>query len=571
MNTTRLWCCFAWILWALGPVQAWAAPAMGAPSFKVVAFHDVVDLPAEADRDAVTIDRLVAFFDHLRGDGWNPISLQDLSDAHKGRKPLPPKAILITFDDGYRSLYTRVYPLLLAYRIPVVAALVGDWLERSDAVEFEVGGRAVRRARFLTWDQARELQASGLVEFASHSHAQHREVLGNPQGNLTPALSTAVYDPDARRYEGPAQYRERLRADLRATESLMQRELGTRPRAMVWPYGRYNQEAVQVLKEGGYEFAFTLDYEPGQLQRPLEIGRYWPTGNLQLIDLINDLAFREVLPPARRLLRLDPARLWSADPAVFDQRLGRAIERLRALGITDVVLHGLHQQADGAWAAWFPTSVLPVKGDALNRIAWQLRTRAGVRTAVDLSLDLLKPHLATADLVQLHRDLGWQVPTDGLFMRTSAAANKGHWPAVQGPARRSPQAGELRQARRRVDVATLDAHEALAWRCFEALEASRPGLQWWMQTPGAEPPALAQWADLVLIESAGVSRPNAIPAAIQAHPLLAQAQVNDAMTRRRTGLWLRTPQPLGAKAWRDLWARLQIQGVAVVGGELEDE
>ncbi|NBW63906.1 MAG: hypothetical protein EBR33_12480 [Synechococcaceae bacterium WB4_1_0192] len=47
--------------------------------------------------------------------------------AGLGKQPLPRKAVLLTFDDGYLSLYTRVFPLLLAYRIPAVAALVGEW------------------------------------------------------------------------------------------------------------------------------------------------------------------------------------------------------------------------------------------------------------------------------------------------------------------------------------------------------------------------------------------------------------------------------------------------------------
>lgn len=81
--------------WALGGVWAAASPLLAASpiqaAFKVVAFHDVVDHPGEADQDAVTTDRLVAFFDHLRGEGWNPISLQDLSDARAGRKPFRPR------------------------------------------------------------------------------------------------------------------------------------------------------------------------------------------------------------------------------------------------------------------------------------------------------------------------------------------------------------------------------------------------------------------------------------------------------------------------------------------------
>ena len=80
--------------------------------FVSVAFHDVVDTREELTSDAVTADKLVRFFDWLKGTGWTVVSLDDVLAAKQGRRPLPDKAILLTFDDGYRSLYTRVFPLL---------------------------------------------------------------------------------------------------------------------------------------------------------------------------------------------------------------------------------------------------------------------------------------------------------------------------------------------------------------------------------------------------------------------------------------------------------------------------
>ena len=110
-----------------------------------------------------------------------------------GKSPCRSAPILITVDDGYRSLYTRVFPLALAYRTPIVAALVGEWLDTPDNGSVAYGQIQVPRSHFITWDQAREMQASGLVEFASHSYALHDVVLGNPQGNLLPAATTRRY------------------------------------------------------------------------------------------------------------------------------------------------------------------------------------------------------------------------------------------------------------------------------------------------------------------------------------------------------------------------------------------
>src|SRR5262245_42107934 len=66
--------------------------------FIAIAFHDVVDRSSELDDDAVTTDRLVTFFEWLRGNGWSAISLDDVERARRGEQPLPAKAVLLTFD-----------------------------------------------------------------------------------------------------------------------------------------------------------------------------------------------------------------------------------------------------------------------------------------------------------------------------------------------------------------------------------------------------------------------------------------------------------------------------------------
>src|SRR4051812_8755525 len=146
--------------------------------------------------DAVTTRSLAQFFDWLKGSGWTAVSLDDLAAAGRGTRPLPAKAILVTFDDGYRSLYTRVFPLLKVYRFPIVAALSGDWMEGEAGGTVDFGGdRRVPRSNFISWAEAREMQASGLVEFGSHSYRLHRGMQANPQGSSTPAAVTWRYDP----------------------------------------------------------------------------------------------------------------------------------------------------------------------------------------------------------------------------------------------------------------------------------------------------------------------------------------------------------------------------------------
>ena len=94
------------LLAGVAPVLSAQAQPAG-QRFVSISFHDVVDRVEDLDNDAVTLTRLVQFFDWLKGNGWTAVSLDDLAAANRGVRPLPDKAILITFDDGYKSLYTR--------------------------------------------------------------------------------------------------------------------------------------------------------------------------------------------------------------------------------------------------------------------------------------------------------------------------------------------------------------------------------------------------------------------------------------------------------------------------------
>jgi poly-beta-1,6-N-acetyl-D-glucosamine N-deacetylase len=73
-------------------------------------------------------------------------------------------------------------------------SLVGSWMDAPEAGAVRYGDEDVPRSRFLSWEQAREMAASSLVEFASHSYALHQEVPGNPFGSRFPAAAAWAFD-----------------------------------------------------------------------------------------------------------------------------------------------------------------------------------------------------------------------------------------------------------------------------------------------------------------------------------------------------------------------------------------
>ena len=269
-------------------------------AFLSVVLHDVVDERAKLDPDGMTTSDLVAFFEYLVSNGWHAITLDEIDRAGRGDTRLPEKSILITMDDANESDYTRVYPLLLATKMPAVIAAPVGWMVRGQAP----GGEPE-----LTWAQAREMQDSGLVEFASHGYDLHGAIRANPQANQLPAFAFRMFDP-VRGYEGDDEYRGRVEADLQQSITVMTRELGRAPRAIAWPYGRYTQSAVEIATAVGFRFALTFDPEPALAGRPLAIGRFaLSTGSL-LPPLVEQLQAGDMLPRVRRFVRLRPSSLW---------------------------------------------------------------------------------------------------------------------------------------------------------------------------------------------------------------------------------------------------------------------
>ena len=93
----------------------------------MLAYHDVEDDAADQRYLSVRTSALNEQIARLLHNGYHAISVQDILDAHYGLKSLPPKAFLLSFDDGYSSFYTRVWPLLKARNVPALWAPVGSW------------------------------------------------------------------------------------------------------------------------------------------------------------------------------------------------------------------------------------------------------------------------------------------------------------------------------------------------------------------------------------------------------------------------------------------------------------
>lgn len=228
----------------------------------ILSYHDIRDQVAakgDADTYAVSTQNFAAHLDWLGAHGYHPVSLSQVIDASQGRATLPPRPVLLTFDDGLRSVYDKAFPLLQAYRYPALVAVITDYVDMAPGRTIDYGYRPFGHDDFVTWAQLKQMHDSGLIEVASHTDDLHHGVLANPQGNSTPAVVTRIYSPTTHSYESEAQYEQRLRADLGRSVQRIQQHLGIRPRAIVWPYAAYNQLSNDIAEQLGMPISFDLE------------------------------------------------------------------------------------------------------------------------------------------------------------------------------------------------------------------------------------------------------------------------------------------------------------------------
>lgn len=360
-------------------------------SYRVLCYHDVRDNVRESFKvwpEATAVDTrdLTAQLSWLDQNGYHPVSLQQIIDARAGKKPLPGKAILLTFDDGFESMYTKVFPLLKQFGFPALIAIVGDWIQTPPDQPVQFGDIKAPRKAFVNWDQVREMQASGLIEVASHSHSLHKGINANPQGNMMPAAITRYYWPQSGQYESDEAYAKRIRDDLSRSANLIEKETGKRPRAMVWPYGANSQIANQIAAEVGMPISLNLEPgpntasdDPNYIRRTLVVFDTELSGMAEILR--QPATYDGVERPLERVIHVDLDYVYDPDPEVQEANLSKLLDRMLRLHPTTVYLQA-YADPDGdgvADALYFPNRHMPVRSDLFTRVAWQLRTRAGVR------------------------------------------------------------------------------------------------------------------------------------------------------------------------------------------------
>ncbi|MDP1783907.1 MAG: poly-beta-1,6-N-acetyl-D-glucosamine N-deacetylase PgaB, partial [Sulfuricurvum sp.] len=337
--------------------------------FTILSYHEIADKSETLDATyAVTPSNFDQQMHWLMDNGYHFIGIDDILKYRKNGKPLPDKAVLITFDDGYQSVYTHAYPILKKHKIPAVIALVGSWLQAKDTVDFD--GHIIARAKFLSQKEIKEMVSSGLVEIASHSDFLHKGIQGNPQGNMEPAVTTRQWLSDKHAYEDEKSYQQRIYNDLLKNNTFLKHYTGQKPRVIVWPYGHYNSEVRKIAERLGMSVGLTLDDGSNTRITPLwGLRRILVEHKMTLPDLELNMWVRNAnfTDDARttKAAHIDLDYIYDPDPTQQEKNLGALLDRIKKLGVNTVYLQAFADpDANGAADyVYFPNRNIPMRAD----------------------------------------------------------------------------------------------------------------------------------------------------------------------------------------------------------------
>lgn len=389
------------------------------PSFTVIAYHDVVVNNSQLTGDAITVENLVNHFEWLQANHYHPVSLQQIIDAANNKITLPPKSILLSFDDGYKSVYTKVFPLLKLYQYPAIIALIGNFMEEQDSVQYTSTSKKAR-TDFLNWNEVIELQQSGLIEVVSHSYNLHKGEISNQQGNKTASATTFIYDTLLHTIETEKNYTARITADLEKSKQQIFANTQQYPLAIVWPYGRYNDITINLAKQANLQASINLNsYANYGVEAAYDINRFYVTANATT-DALRDYLENRKYNNYYRFINISTENFIDELNSTQEPKLKMLIDALTYNTTNSIFIPCFYTKNNTAYTL-FPNNFIKNENDVLNRVVWQTQSRASVESYLVWDevvwLSTLK---STESITDFFQQMGKIAPARGVLLKSNS-------------------------------------------------------------------------------------------------------------------------------------------------------
>lgn len=161
----------------------------------------------------------IQHLDTLNKDGFEVWPINRVVQQIKRRRPLPDKVAVITFDDGYISVYEEALPILKDRGLPFTIFVNADPVNE-------------KRPLYMSWAQLKEAQEAGGT-IANHT-LSHTHLIRKQED------------------ESDTAWLERVSHEIDANQQEIIKHLGSAPKVFAYPYGEYNPEIQKLVQKMGY-------------------------------------------------------------------------------------------------------------------------------------------------------------------------------------------------------------------------------------------------------------------------------------------------------------------------------
>lgn len=183
-------------------------------SVPILMYHYIANNPNPRDLAryglSITPDNFDAQMSYLKQQGFTPINLDTLYGIYQDRGATPKKPIVLSFDDGYTDFYLNAFPILKKYEFQSVSFIPTGLIGTS---------------YYMSWDQVKQLNSTGLVEFEDHTISHH---------NLVQLSSNLQYN------------------ELLYSKKTLESHLGKPVNFVAYPYGVANQTVILNAQKAGF-------------------------------------------------------------------------------------------------------------------------------------------------------------------------------------------------------------------------------------------------------------------------------------------------------------------------------
>ena len=215
---------------AVAAAQVVAGESRRDAGIPVLIYHEIVAGPGRASGETViALDRFEEQMRHLATDGWQTISVDELVAIMRNERPAPAKAVVLTFDDGWKSVLAAV-PVLERYRMQA-----SFWIITGAGIGND----------YLEWSDIARLAKNPRFQIGSHTVTHPWDA----KDNLVTWMTAPTRGKD----------RAAVRAELADSKAALEARTGRRVDYLAWPVGWYTDEMVQLAKDVGYRALLTAE------------------------------------------------------------------------------------------------------------------------------------------------------------------------------------------------------------------------------------------------------------------------------------------------------------------------